>query len=148
MEKENAQQQVWQRVLARQEEPRGDDLRVLLQGAMELAGCYRYLTTALPGPQKDRARALYEGEQANAACLRGISLLRHSPEETLKLWNPVREPVEKLLEKCYHRTRRAMIEYASRSGEPEFGTVFRSLAQREEQHCVWIAQLLGRKRES
>lgn len=139
----NMEQQVWQRVLARTEEPARDDLRGLLLAAMELAGVYRYLAGMMTGKARERLKGLYEGEMANAACLKGIGILSGRGEEALKIWNPPGEPVKKALEKCYHRSRRAMTEYMARSAEAEFGTVFRKMADREGEHCAVIAELLG-----
>ena len=139
----NMQQQVWQRVFARPEEARGEDLRTLLLTAMELAAGYRYLTGVLTGKQRERVRALQKGEAANAACLKGVAVLSGRGEEILKIWSPAKEPPRRLLEKSYHKTRRCMVEYMSRSAEPEFGTVFQKLADREGSHCAMLAELLG-----
>lgn len=141
----NVEQQVWQRVFARPEEPIREDLRTLLLGAMELAAIYRNLAGTLTGKAREQVKQLYEGEAANLACLKGIARLSGRGEEVLKVWNPTKEPAAKALEKCYHKTRRAMIEYASRSADSEFGTVFQKLADREGKHCAVIAELLGGK---
>ena len=140
---ENAsERQVWQRVFSPAEQP-GSDLRSLRMGAMELAAAYRSLQEILPGKQKEAARRLYEGELANSAALKGIQQLSGQAEELLKIWNPAREPGRKLLERCYFQTRRAMVAYMGRSAEPEFGVVFRALADREARHCLELTQLLG-----
>ena len=137
------EQQVWQRVMARQEMPRGDDLRTLLLAAMEQSGSFRRLSEALSGKQRELVKQLYEAQQAGVACLKGIAALSHQGEEALKLWSPAKEPAAKLLEKCYHRSRRCLVEYTARCADPEFGPVFQQLARREEQICAQIAQLLG-----
>lgn len=139
----NTEQQVWQRVFACKEAPPDSSLRAMELAAMELAGFWRQLAGMLTGKQKELARQLYEGEQANLAALRGIGVLSGSREEVLKLWSPSREMAGKLLEKGYHKTRRCMVDYMGRSAEPEFGVVFRTLADREGRHCTLIAELLG-----
>jgi len=136
------EQQVWQRVFSPAEQP-GSDLRSLRMGAMELAAAYRYLQGILPGKQRETVRQLQEGELANSAALKGVMQLSGQGEEILKIWNPSREPGGKLLERCYFKTRRAMVEYMGRSAEPEFGVVFRALADREGRHCLELVQLLG-----
>lgn len=138
-----AEQQVWQRVLAQSGEQPRNDLRQLQMEAMELSGIYRQLMASASGVRRERLKQLLEGEQQNAACLRGVALLSGRWEEILKVWNPAKESQRKLLEKCYHKTRRCMVEYMGRSAEPEFGVVFRQLADREGRHCGWIAELLG-----
>ena len=141
----NTQRQVWDRVFSQPGEQPRNDLRPMLMAAMELAAAYRYLLGTLTGKQRERLRGLYEGELANIAALRGISILAGQGEEVLKLWSPAKEPGRKLLETCYHRTRRCMTDYMSRSAEPEFGMVFRKLSDREGEHCAALAEILGMK---
>ena len=86
---------------------------------------------------------LYAGEKANASALAGIGVLSRQGEEVLKLWQPGKEDPKKLLERCYHRSRRCMTEYLSRSPDGEFGVVFDQMARREGQHCLMILQMLG-----
>ena len=142
---QRTEQQVWQHVFERPVQPRGDSLRELLMTASELAAGYRYLMGRVGERPKARVRLLYEGEIANAASLRGISFLRHAGEELVKLWSPAVGSVGKFLETSYHRTRQTWVEYTARSGDPEFGVVFRKLAQREENHCLLLTELLGMK---
>lgn len=137
------ERQVWQRVLASSGEQPHADLRELMAWVVELLSVYRHLTAAASGPRRESLRRLYEGEKSNLGCLKGISVLSGGGGEVLKLWEPTKEPERKLLIRCYHRTRRCMVDYMSRSAEPEFGTVFRTLADRAGEHCVLIAELLG-----
>ena len=143
--RETAQQQVWKRVFQRQEEPPRDDLRSLQMAAAELVSLYRYLQGVTTGKQRELVRLLYEGETATLAALKGVGVLSGKGEEVLKLWNPGKETGRHLLEKCYHKTRRCMVAYMGNSAEPEFGAVFRALADREARHCLLLAQLLGMK---
>ncbi len=137
-------QAVWQRVFAQPVQPDGD-LRHLEMTAAELAGIYRHLMGSHTGKVRERLRWLYEEELSNVACLKGLGVLMGQREEVLKLWTPSREPGRKLLEKCYHLTRRLMVDCMGRSAEPEYGIVFRSIGDREAVHCTAIAELLGRK---
>lgn len=110
---------------------------------MELAAIYRSLSAQLTGGQREQAVKLHRGEKANGAALAGIGLLSRQNGEHLKLWQPEKEDPKKLLERCYHRTRRCMAEYLARSAEGEFGVVFDRMAKREGDHCTLIAELLG-----
>ena len=139
----NAEQQIWQRVRANREEGSKNDLRQLRREAMELAAVYRGLLSRMTGRQREQVARLHQGEQANAAALAGIGILSHQNREQLKLWQPGKEEPQKLLERCYHRTRRCMMEYMARSAESEFGVVFEKLAKREGEQCSIIAELLG-----
>ena len=114
--------------------------------AMELASIYRNLATQLAGKLRELAQKLYLGEKANAAALAGIGVLTRQGGENLKLWQPEKELPRKTLERCYYRTRRCMTAYMARSAEGEFGIVFQRLSEREGEHCVVIAELLGNLR--
>lgn len=143
MENGNGEQQVWQRVFAQREAQPEGGLRELILAAMELAGTYRYLAGQLTGKQREKAMGLYESQRETVACLKGLGILSGRGDEVLKIWNPEKEPGRKLLEKCYYRNRRCMVEYAARSAEPECGVVFQSLADRAGKQCARIVELLG-----
>lgn len=138
-----AEQKVWQRVRANREEMPGNDLLQLQREAMELAALYRNLASRMTGRQQELVKRLWAGEQANGEALAGIRMLSRHGGEQLKLWQPEKEAPKKLLERCYHRTRRCMTEYLARSADGETGVVFEHLAKREGEHCLLLAQLLG-----
>ena len=136
--------EVWQRVLSCREETPKNDLRQLRQESMELAAIYRNLSQRMSGTNQELMKRLHTGERANAAALAGIGKLSRKEEEGLKLWQPGNEEPRRVLEKCYHRSRRCATEYLARTADGEFGLVFGRLAKREEEHCAWIAEILGR----
>ena len=139
-----AEEQVWQRVAMREEVGQDrQELRNLILSAAEAAESYRYLAGILPGKGKERAKRLYEEEKVNIACLKGIRVLAGEGREKLAVVPPAKEPAARVLEKSYHRSRRALTEYTARSAQGEFGVVFHRLARREEEHCAVLAQLLG-----
>lgn len=141
---QNVERQVWQRVLAQPPAQTGrEDLRMLMLAVMETAAGYRLLTGMLTGKARERVRGLWEGEQANLACLRGMQRLSGGGEDKSKTIPLPSEPARKLLEKSFYRTRRAMAEYAARLADPEFGVVFQAMADREQAHCVVLVELLG-----
>lgn len=133
---------VWQRVLAQPEQPQREDLKLLIIYAQELTAAYGRLMKETYGRNRELLRKLYEGEQTNVACLKGLSLLQGRQVKLNPIQAP-REPAQKLLEKCYHRTRRAMAEYMARSAAAEFGEVFRAMADREGHNCGLLAEVLG-----
>ena len=143
MDDRTVEGQVWQRVRAGAEETAKSDLRQLQREAMELAAVYRNLVAQLTGRQQEQARRLYLGEKANAHAIAGVGCLSWDEEEPIKIWQPARDNPGKILERCYHRTRRCVTEYLARSAEGEYGVVFKALAAREEEHCARIAELLG-----
>lgn len=139
----NVEQQVWQRVFAQPQNQGRDDLRGLMLSAMEAAAAWRYLAGMMTGKARERVKQLYEGEQANIACLKGMHILSGGTGELPRAVSGPKESTRKVLEKSYHRTRRAMAEYMARSVDGEFGEVFREMARREGEHCALIAELLG-----
>ena len=140
---ENREAGVWQRVLGSREDGPHGDLQQLQREAMELAGAYRALAARTTGSAQELLRKLHQGEQDNAAALTGVLVLSRQHSEHLKLWQPAMEDPGKMLERCYHRTRRCMTEYLARSAEPEYGLVFEKLAKREGEHCWMLAELIG-----
>ena len=143
MDNRSMEQQVWQRVQANRGEQPRNDLRQLQREAMELAAIYRSLSSQLTGSPKESAQKLYRGEKANVLTLAGLEILSQGGGEAMKLWQPQKEDPKKLLQRCYHRTRRCMTEYQARSAEAEYGVVFDKLAKREAEHCTLIAEILG-----
>ena len=143
MDNRSMEQQVWQRVQANRGEQPRNDLRQLQREAMELAAIYRSLSSQLTGSPKEFVQKLYRGEKSNVLTLAGLEILSLGGGEALKLWQPKKEDPKKLLQRCYHRTRRCMTEYTARSAEAEYGVIYQKLADREALHCIWIAELLG-----
>ncbi len=137
------EQLVWQRVHGCREDTPNNDLRQMQREAMELAAIYRSLSMQLAGRQRELVVKLHSGEKTNAAVLAGIGVLSRQNGEQLKLWQQGKEDQKKLLERCYHRTRRCLTEYLARSAEGEFGMVFEKMAKREGEHCCLIAEVLG-----
>ena len=140
---DSCEQQVWQRVLGQQEIQQTTGLKALAMEAREAAREYRQLSRVCRGKQQTLARALWEAEEEAMEMLRGLHYLQTG--ETLRLPEPVGTGAagKRSLMKRYHETRRRAAEYLSRSGEPEWGQVFRILAKGQEDQCARIAGLLG-----
>ena len=135
--------QVWQRVLNPQPAAPRDGLRLLRRESLALAGVYRRLMSSMKGKTGEMAGQLYREEVATAAGLRGLEVLRGEDGGKLNPLSPSQEPAERLLKSCYHRTRGCLTEYTARTVDGETGAVFRQLANRAEQQCARIAELLG-----
>ena len=140
---ENAENTVWQRVFGGPDNPPSQELGQLIRETSGLAQRYGQLMGTYSGKQRELLRQLREGETANLACLRGILCLAGTPVPVPVPLPGSREPAARTLERCWYQTRRCLVEYTARSAEPEFGPVFRSLADREAEHCVLLARLLG-----
>ncbi len=136
-----AEAQIWQRVFGGPGGPPPQDLGELLRECTALTARYGWLMEGSAGKRRELLRRLREGERDNAACLLGISRLAGTP---MALPTPPRhrETALRQLEQCWHQTQKIRVECMARSAEPEYGPVFRILADREAQHCAWIAQLM------
>lgn len=140
----NREGQVWQRVLNPQPVPtHREGLRFLRRESMALAGVYRQLMTTLGGKPGEKAGQLYREESITASCLRGLEVLRGEDGGKMKAPPASREPALRLLRGCYQRTRNCLTEYTARTVDPETGAVFRQLANRAEQQCALLAELMG-----
>jgi len=142
LEEQNMENRVWNRVLAGPGES-GEDLRHLMHAASENAMDYYHLLRRASGRNKEALQRLYDRARVNLNCLQGLQTLRFGTAAKLHPLPQTGEPMGKLLEKCYHRTRRAIMEYTARSAEPEFGAVFAVMADRERDNAALIAELLG-----
>lgn len=141
---QNTERQVWQRVHSQSPSSELRELQKLIRESSELAAIYRRLQNSFSGCSRELARQLWQTEMSTLHCLRGIGILSRRGGEAVKVWEPGRTEPGKLLEQCYHRTRRCATEYTARSLDPEYGEVFRTLAQQCNSQCARIAQLLGR----
>lgn len=135
--------QVWQRVMNPQPAAPREGLRLLRRESLALAGVYRQIASSLTGKAGEKAGILFQEEATTAVCLRGLEVLRGEDGGRLKPLQPAREPTVRLLQGCYHRTRNCLTEYTARTVDTETGAVFRQLANRAEQQCARIAELLG-----
>ena len=141
---ESMEQRVWQRVTAGPQAGSGGlDIRPLLLAAQALAAEYGRLLRTAERRQKVLLQRLYDVELANVACLRGMAALSGGGVRKQAGMSGTKEPARKALEKCYHGTRRALVEYTARSGDPEYGAVFRVMADRAQAQCATVVELLG-----
>lgn len=136
--------EIWQRVLqGREPEPiRG--LGWLYAEAREEEGMLSFLAAGLSGKARDLALLLQEGCREKEEILLGLMTLSGGqPGRTGLPGNPPREGKEVLLRRCFRRCCRNTAEYTARIPDPEFGTVFKYLAEKEEVRCTQAARLAG-----
>lgn len=136
--------QVWQRVAAPPApEPEGGALQALALYAAETAALYQALAGALSGKAKEQALKLLELQRDTLNCLQGLRRLSQLSGNGVRIPKMPAMPAGKLAAQGYRRAKRSLTEYTARSIDPEFGPVFRSLSQREEENCAVIASILG-----
>lgn len=141
------QKRVWQRVQGH-EEPgmpnlKRDNLKPWIMAAQENVASYRNLQLQLIGKQWEPLRKLELETVRCIYCLRGLCALRG---ETVKLQSIThgKEQPRRSLEKCYFRQRKLWEEAEKRTNDPENGILFRKVAERAGEHCVLLAELIGR----
>ena len=130
MEDRDLEKRVWERVAAREGAPR-EDMEELLRQARELGEEYRALAR-LMGDRGELAGIRRE-QQEIARILAGIRALQQGGGSEK----------QKRLRRCYHRSRRAMTDYAARVATPEVGLAYQYLSELERQHCIEVLKMLG-----
>ena len=135
---------VWQRVKAAPEQPpRRDNLKPWILATQENVAAFRNLSLLLIGKQWEGLRRLETESSRMMHSLRGISALRGEPVKLTPMAAPKDGP-RRCLEKSFHRSRRLWTEMESRSADPEYGPVFRSLSRKAEDQCAALAEMIGR----
>ena len=130
MEDRDLEKRVWERVAAREGAPR-EDMEELLRQARELGEEYRALAR-LMGDRGELAGIRRE-QQEIARILAGIRALQQGGGSEK----------QKRLRRCYHRSRRAMTDYAARVATPEVGLAYQYLSELERQRCIEVLKMLG-----
>ena len=135
---------VWDRV-QNAAVPPGDSQLILNLIADEIldARTYALLTKRLSPPQAAIIRQISQQEQAHAACLKGIYTMITGRNAIVPPPKVADDPADIVLRRCYGREMRALAQYESRQGDPQYGHLFRSLAQQEQEHCHRIWEILG-----
>ena len=135
MEDRDLEKRVWERVAAREGAPREgaprEDMEELLRQAWELGEEYRALAR-LMGDRGELAGIRRE-QQEIARILAGIRALQQGGGSEK----------QKRLRRCYHRSRRAMTDYASRMAAAEVGLAYQYLSELERRHCIEVLKMLG-----
>ena len=135
---------VWKRVRGEADaEPPRMGIQGLAAAEWAESAVYLMLSRQLQGREKAVLRQLFEEERTHADCLKGMHLLTTGKPLALRTPPPSPETPELALRKCYARTLRALKEYESRQDDPEYGHVFRHLAEEERKHCTVILELVG-----
>ena len=142
MHGESMEERVWQRI-AGQSVPEREDLRQLMYLAMEQVSAMGHLAEAMTGRPQHTAKQLYAESRRSLNMLRGIQRMSGGFLPQMRDLPVSRVQPAKLTEQCFHRSGRLLTEYASRVMDPEFGTVWQVLADRERASAAQLAELAG-----
>lgn len=137
---------VWQRVQGTASVPQdvGYDIRELVARETEAAATYLQLSRRLQGKDSTTVRHMGEEERSHAAILKGICAMNTGTRPEVSATVPQTGPVEVLLRRCYGGELQSVAEYERRSGDPQYGMIFRKMAEEEKSHCRHLLELLGR----
>ena len=137
-------QRVWQRVHSQSEEPsRVGNLQELIMNEREAAATYLRLAKKASPREASVLQRLFREKQSHALCLKGLYTLITGLAPTTRAPQPASEPMEVTLRKCYGQEMRSLKEYEARSDDPEYGAVFKRLAEQEREHCRAVLELIG-----
>ena len=139
---------VWQRV-QKAPDPAPDAAQLLSLIAQEWtdAATYLSLSRRTQGKASNLLYQLYQEEQAHMACLKGIYMLVTGTHPNARSTPPEREPVDRMLRRCYGREMQSLAQYEARSADPEYGPIFARLAAQEREHCRMLLEILGSLQE-
>ena len=135
-------QRVWQRVSGNDPSPT-ETIQALAVAELNEAAVHWMLSQQLQGKERALLRRIFEEDQAHTACLKGIHFFMEDQPLSVRPVLPSPESPVITLRKSYARKLKALLEYTERSGDPEYGHIFRQLAQEEENHCKAILQIVG-----
>ena len=82
-------------------------------------------------------------EHGHGACLRGMYSLITGEKCEVLTPQPAKEPMERTLRRCYGLEMRSLKAYESKTNHPEYGHIFRRIAQQEQEHCMALLGVLG-----
>ena len=135
---------VWDRVQnAAVPSPDAQSILTLITEEMTDAAAYARLAKRLPSPQAAVARQISQQEQSHISCLKGIYTLITGRKAIAPPPVVADDPPEIVLRRCYGREMRCLAQYEARMSDPQYGYIFRKLAQQEQEHCRQILEILG-----
>ena len=135
---------VWDRVRsAAVPTPDAQSILGLIAEEMQDAAAYQKLSQRLPQSLAPIARQLSRQEQSHVACLKGVYTLITGQKPLVPPPAVSDDGPEIVLRRCYGREMRCLSQYESRQADPQYGHIFRTLAQQEKEHCHKILEILG-----
>ena len=135
-------QRVWQRVSGEELAP-SESIQSLAVAELNEAAIHWMLSQQLQGKERALLRKIFEEDQAHTACLKGIYYFVEDQPLSVRPILPAPESAVIALRKSYGRKLKALREYTARENDPEYGHIFRKLAQEEAEHCKSILQIVG-----
>ena len=142
-------QRVWDRVQVSSGEHKvqplqqTDGLQSLIVEEWQQAQAYEQLSRKLTGGARTTIWELQREKKAQIACLKGICTMCTGQAPLIKAVQPPSAPAPQLLRQCYGRQLRCLARYEGAVGDPEYGHVYKGMAEQDRRHCREILKLLG-----
>ena len=139
---------VWQRVQNEKAQTNpllhGDHLPALIMEQLQLSAAYLQLSRLLQGKDGAEFVRLAREARTQAVCIKGILILITGEVPQISTAPVQLTTMEAMLRSCYGKELRLMKIYENRSTEPEYGPVFSRLAQRGQEHCCTLLEMIGK----
>jgi len=132
---------VWNRVRGQEDR---ENLPELIALEWLDAVTYLVLSRRFQGRDSQLLRQLAQQEQDHAACLRGLYTLQNGSRPAVSTPPTPTENTEILLRRSYGSHMHRLARYEAKADDPEYGQVFKRLAEQEREQCQQILALLGR----
>ena len=138
---------VWQRVQGEKQEtktsPGYSNLQGLIAEQLQLSATYVYLSRQQYGKDGTTYMRLARESKMQAACLKGIMALTAGQIPAIGVSPAQISSQDVNLRRCYGQELRLYTEYENRRNDPEYGPVFERLANRGQDHCLTLLELIG-----
>lgn len=139
---------VWQRVQNEKMETnpmlQGEHLPALIMEQLQLSAVYLQLSRLLQGKDGAEFVRLAREARTQAVCIKGILILITGEAPQISAAPVQIVTMDAMLRSCYGKELRLMKIYENRSTEPEYGPVFGRLAQRGQDHCCTLLEMIGK----
>lgn len=143
MNSENVRK-IWERV-QQANAPAGEhpDLCGCTVRELNTAAIYAYLSRRIPGKEGKMLQRLAQQERSHAATVKGTCAVTYGSCPPVRITPPEKLSVPVLLRRCYGQKLQAIAEYEKLSSQEGYGSIFRRLAQEEQEQLLFLLQLLG-----
>ena len=121
----------------------GRQLGELILASQGAAENYRDLARCFQGWQREALQTLAREARAQRACLAGIRHLVTGEDGKVPAVQPDTGPIPIRLKKAYLRAMRLLTACDAHTAEAEYGPVFQRLAQRQQDHCRKLLEIIG-----
>ena len=139
---------VWQRVQREKAETNpvlyGEYLPALIMEQLQLSAAYLQLSRLLQGKDGAEFVRLAREARTQAVCMKGILVLITGQAQQINAAPVQVTTVDAMLRSCYGKELRFVKNCENRCAEPEYGPVFGRLAQRGQEHCCTLLEMIGK----